>query len=516
MKHPPSLRITSFRLRIALLSVAVSGAVLLVFGTLTFAAVQRIAIGRMDRDIRESIHRPLTMPRGPEQWERVSDSLRFFFGGEEEDTFILLVKNRNDSILYASSNWPDDLSTGAFPPPDEWGDYPHLEAPSRSDRPGPPPERRGDVAGFQEQPGEGGPRGRPDGPHGGMGPPPIPLKAPEFSTHRTGGTEWRIGMMGSPEVTVVLGLNTQRVTTEMAQVRNALLMIFPVALMFVALGAWWMSHRALKPIESVTGAIERVKAEGLDQRVDGADTDREFAKLVTVFNDMMEWLEASFDQAIRFSADASHELKTPLTVLQAQLERAVSEAEPGSDEQRRYEALAKELQRLKSITRKLLILSRIDAGELKLNLRPLNLSELVEAIAEDSEILAPKLTVETDLAPDQHVNADADLMKQVVQNLAANAMKYNTKGGFVRFVLHPDGGDVRLTIANTGRGIPPEDRDNVFTRFYRGDKSRGRRVSGAGLGLSLAREIVRAHHGDLVLAETHDGTTAFSMNLPSV
>jgi len=242
--------------------------------------------------------------------------------------------------------------------------------------------------------------------------------------------------------------------------------------------------------------------------------DREFSELIDVFNDMMDWLERSFHQATRFSADASHELKTPLTILQAQLEQAVQEAEPDSEERRRYVNLAKEVQRLKSITQKLLLLARIDAGELKLNLRPLDLSALVEGAIEDTETLAPHLNVESDVAPAITILGDEDLMRQIVQNLASNAVKYNREGGFVRFTLEANHERIRLAIANSGPGISPESHYDVFKRFYRGDKAHSRVVGGSGLGLSIAREIARAHHGDLELEKSSDGITVFSLALP--
>jgi len=540
MKLRSLVHIRSFTLRVALLSAAVSGAVLAVFGGLTYAAVQRISLQRFDEVIREFGHRHLVEPRGPRHWDRVSDSLRFFLG-EEENTFLLLVKTREEALLHASSNWPADLPTDDFPAPSTWA-----SDPDRADRPGlpgrgpagGPPRGHPDKApgrgkGFRPPPGAPPMRPPPNHPPGAAGPgrrggtqgrpaggppqqprPPVPLKMPEFSTRTAGGTEWRLGVMGNPDITLVLGLNMNRLKAEMAPVRRALLTALLIALLFVAVGAWWIARRALKPVAALTAAIQRVKGEGLDQRIGEHDQDREFAELIAVFNDMMEWLEKSFKQAIRFSADASHELKTPLTVLQVHLEQAVHAAEPGSDEQRRYESLAKELQRLKSITQKLLLLSRIDAGELKLNLRPLNLSELVAAIVEDTEILAPHIEVESELAEGLWVMADADLMKQMIQNLAANAIKYNRKGGSIRVKLDANAQVVRLAVANSGRGIPPEDRDKVFTRFYRGDKARSRRVGGAGLGLSLAREIVRAHRGELVLEDTREDSTAFSMRLP--
>ncbi len=498
MKLRHFIRIRSFRFRIALFSVAVSGVVLAVFVSLTFAALHRISVQRIDKDIREFTHKHLVQPPGPRHWERVGDSLRFFLEDEDENTFILLVKDHDGVTLYVSPNWPWDLSADEFPAPDAWGRYPDVRPQQRPpSRPRPPPEGGQDL----QQP----------GPPDGL---PKPLKTPEFSTRNAGGDKWRIGMTGNQDLTIVLGLNLRRLNAEIAQVRHALFAILPIALLFVALGAWWVSQRALKPIEAVTKTIKQVKAKGLDQRITGQNEDREFSELIAVFNDMMNWLERSFHQAIRFSADASHELKTPLTVLQAQLEQAVHEAAPGSDEQRRYVALGKELQRLKSITQKLLLLSRIDAGELKLNLRPLNLSQLLEGIVEDTEVLAPTLTVEGELAPDLWVMADADLMKQVIQNLAANAVKFNHKGGFVRFKLQADDSQLDFTIANSGKGIAPEDRDKVFTRFYRGDKARSRGVSGAGLGLSLAREIIRAHQGELVLEPTMDANTVFSLTLP--
>ena len=492
-------RFNSFGLRVAVLSCLVSGVALVFFGGLTFAAMQRISLHRMDQQIKELAHRPLVEHQGPRHWERVGVALRFFLEGEEENTFILLAKNREGGLEYVSPNWPADLSVDGIPLPDAWGEYPQDELPM--DQPGR----------DYSLPHMSGPPGEPpaEGP-----PPPVSVKTPEFSTRKAGGTQWRIGMVGSPDLTVVLGLNMNRLNAEMAQVRRIWLTVLPVALLLVALGAWWMSQRTLKPIEAVTRAIKRVKAMGLDQRISVQEGDREFSELIAVFNEMMDWLEKSFHQAIRFSADASHELKTPLTILQVQLEQAVLEAEPDSDERRRYVALAKELQSLKSITQKLLLLARFDAGELKLNLRQLNLSQLVEGAVEDTETLAPHLNVESNVASDLSVMGDEDLMKQVVQNLASNAVKFNREGGFIRFDLEVGDEGVRLAIANSGPGIPPESRDEVFTRFYRGDKSRGRRVGGAGLGLSLAREIVRAHHGELALEHSSVATTVFSVTVP--
>lgn len=505
------MRIRSFRLRIALLSVLVSGATLVAFGVLTLAAVQRLALQRMDSSIREFAHKHLMGPVGPRHWEGLDEALSFFLGSDEEDTFILLVTDQKGHVLHASANWPQELPMSDFARDASWGKYANSTSPQETQDTTPGASRdktplRGGAS--RRNSAEVPPPDRSEGPS-------FPLKIPEFTTGEAGGVRWRIGMMGNPETTIVLGLNTRRLSEETAQVRHAFLVVLPIALIFVATGASWLSQSALNPTKAVTETIKRVKAKGLDQRIAVQEEDRAFSELIAVFNDMMDWLEKSFHQAIRFSADASHELKTPLTVLQTQLEEAVQEAEPGSDEQRRYVALGKELQRLKSITQKLLLLSRIDAGELKLVLRPLNMSELLEGVVEDTETLARQLEVTAEIGPDLWVLADADLLKQVVQNLSANAMKFNHRGGFVRFQLCADDQRVLLITQNSGPGIPPDDRKKLFTRFYRADKARNRHIGGAGLGLSLAREIARAHHGDLTLVDSPDAkTTTFMLTLP--
>jgi signal transduction histidine kinase len=229
---------------------------------------------------------------------------------------------------------------------------------------------------------------------------------------------------------------------------------------------------------------------------------------------MMDRLETSFYQATRFSADAAHELNTPLTILQGELEHALQSAELGSNQQQEYSSLLGEVQRLKTIIRKLLLLSLADSGKLKLSLEPVNISETLEAVCEDIEILAPHLTANKYIDSDVWVMADADLIRQVIQNLTNNAIKYNHEGGSITLRLLSEGPVVTFTISNSGRSIPREDRNMIFDRFYRGDKARSRRIDGFGLGLSLAREIARAHRGNLVLEDTPNGITTFTLALP--
>ncbi len=162
----------------------------------------------------------------------------------------------------------------------------------------------------------------------------------------------------------------------------------------------------------------------------------------------------------------------------------------------------------------MLLLSLADAGELKLSQKPSDLSNVVEEACEDIEALAPELALEKRIAPGVNVPGDPDLLRQVVQNMTINAVQHNGPDGAVSVDLRQEVDHVRLTVSNTGPGIPEQDRDRVFERFHRVDKARSREKGGSGLGLSLAREIARAHGGDLRLDPPVEGTTAFTLSLP--
>jgi heavy metal sensor kinase len=290
-----------------------------------------------------------------------------------------------------------------------------------------------------------------------------------------------------------------------------------MALLLLATAGWLLAGQALRPVKVLTKVAGGITAQGLDQRVQAGGADQEFQALIDVINGMLNRLENSFGQAARFSADAAHELKTPLTILQGQLNQALHSAPAGSDEQRTYADLLEEVQRLKSIVRKLLLLAQSDAGRLRLSLESVDLTAEIEALCEDAPVLAPGVTLQADLSPHVSVMADPDLIRQVLQNLLSNAIKYNRDGGAIECHLRQDGAAVHFTLANTtdsGAGI---DRERLFDRFYRGDPSRNRKVDGSGLGLSLAREISRAHGGDLILepGETRTGWIAFRLTLPA-
>lgn len=519
-------RVRSFRIRIALLSTALSAAILLAFGLWMWEAVQRTGLKRVDQTIRELGERHLGMRPPPGHrdyaskslyWEYASESLEFVLGDLSGDPFIMLAIDRDGKPLFVSDNWPDALPVDSFYSPQE-ADSADIEQDE-----GGPPEEFGDNP-FPHDwsdfniffPPLREPSDRPnERPFPKRPPPPLPIHSQRYFTAETGDLQWRIGVMSNADTTLALGLNLSTYNAELDRLKTLFLAAALAALCLIALGGWYLAQRALRPVLTLTEAAESITVHGLDRRISIEGEDAEFGRLIQVFNDMLDRLEKSFQQAVRFSADAAHELKTPLTILQGELAQAVQAAAPDSEQQQTLNRLLEEVQRLKNITRKLLLLSLADSGQLKLHLEPVNISEMICAIGEDIFIMAPGLQVNVAAEEDLWLQADPELLQQMIQNLTSNAVKYNSPSGVVEIDLHKEGDDIHLAIANSGPGIPEAERGRIFERFFRADKAHNREVDGVGLGLSLAREIARAHRGELWLKEALDNRTVFAVSLPT-
>ena len=497
------MKAPSLRLKIALLSTGIAGVVLVGFGTAAFLMIARQKTAGLDTEIRALGTRHPGWFTNRRDFQRLDDNLGFIFGEDHRQQVILMVKDTKDrTVLYTSPGWPQEL------PPAQFDDI-------LSDEPTPPPERDE----TRDESGSGGGRGwggtgRGLGPGGGGGQAAF-TKTPKFRTVRTSCGQWRLGTLGTTTTSLTIGLNTGRTRAELDHLRNGFLVALPLALSLVGLGGWLVAGRALRPLRVIARTAELVTARGLDQRIPVAAVDPEIARVIHVLNRMMDRLENSFHQATRFSADASHELKTPLAVMQGELENALQAAEAGSPAQQVFSNLLEEIQRLKRITRGLLLLSQADAGQLKLAPEAVNLSADLEEMIEDARVLAADSQLRFDLSLQAGllVQADRGLLHMALLNLLNNAVKYNELGGSVGVTLAAEKGQVVLTVCNSGPGIPAADQARLFERFYRADQTRSRTTDGLGLGLSLAREIIHAHRGTLVLKESRPGWTCFMLNL---
>jgi two-component system, OmpR family, heavy metal sensor histidine kinase CusS len=477
----------SFRLRIALLSSLLAGVALIGFGSVSFWSIYQTELNRIDDGIKNQLLREADRPTPRQQWPEYFDSLSSTFAIDTRNNLAMLVKNPRSQTIFQSPTWSEvltqsvvfpDLAT--FAPPEGLGQPPVL-----------PPDNPLDRSRRKRQ------------------------LAP-FVTRTTVTGSWRVGAVTATPMRLAIAVNLSTLDREMAAIRNTFIVVIPLILVSIAIGAWWLSGRALAPIHQLTIDLRNVTVKGLDCRVPTDRTDTEFLELLQVFNQMMARLERSFAQASRFSADAAHELKTPLSILQGDLERTLQDAAVGSDLQQRLSGLLDEVRHLSAIVRKLLLLSLADAGQMRVHTIEVNLSALLHELAEDIELIAPDLEVRMEIDRNLFVNADLALLVQVLQNLISNATKYNFPDGWVNISAKQRDRSIAISIANSSKDIPIDERERIFDRFYRGDPARNRHVEGLGLGLSLAREIVYAHGGNLTLDPTPSGQTAFTLTLPGL
>ncbi len=504
----------SFRLKLTLFATAAFGLVLVGFTIFFNAVLHQIGIDRMDQEIRTFAESQLAFPRPSDHWSRLDNSMRFIYG-DSGHALIAHVREVNGNTLYISSRWPKTLDIGWD---HTWTREDVDDRPHPPPRDGPPgyddvPEGPGDT--FDRRPpherGRRGPRGRP--PHHMA--PPV-LRDIAFQTMETDAGKYRIAISGSQYVDMAVGISMGAFYADVKRFRVASLVAVPLALVLLALGGVLLARRALRPVQLITQTARTLSASGLDQRVPTTQTDREFADLVDVLNDMLDRLEKSYTQAVRFSADAAHELNTPLTVLQGELERGIMAASDDSEDQRRYNDLLEEVQHLKSITRKLLILSRADAGQLPLDLATLDFGSLIETAIEDVDVLAPGIAVDHACPANVQVRADQELIQHAVQNLVHNACKYNRPDGWITVTLVTENGMANMIIANASDQLRDLDAGKIFERFYRGNTARTRngKVGGTGLGLSLTREIARAHGGNLEIRDADIDQISFCLSVP--
>ncbi len=498
------MRAIPFRLKIALVSVVVSGTVLASFGLTLLYFAYRQKEQSVDAELRVLASRRPGWLGNRGNYQRLDEAIGVVFGETQQKRIILLVKDVGGTVLYVSPTWPSEI------------DPAKLDCDLSDPLPG--SASTNEVSPALGPPGQGRGRGGPGRGFGAGrgGPPPVFTKVPRFQTVKAGGTEWRLGMFGTRDTTLVVGLDYTAMRAELNSIRNVFFGALPIALFLIGFGGWLVAGSALRPLKNIAETAERITARGLDQRIPHAKDAPEIDRLIQILNRMMDRLQASFQQAIRFSADASHELKTPLAIMQGELENALQNTAPGSPHQQLLSDLLEETQRLKTTIRGLLLLAQADAGHIPISPERIDLSVELQGMLEDAQALseAAQLELETQIEPHAIANADRGLLRTAILNLIDNAVKYNEPGGRVCVSLKVENGIVRLRVGNTGRGIPPDDQPKVFDRFFRADPSRAGQRAGSGLGLSLAREIAVAHGGDVKLLESRAGWTCFELTLP--
>ena len=292
----------------------------------------------------------------------------------------------------------------------------------------------------------------------------------------------------------------------------------PLLLGMVGLGGLFLANRALKPIGQITQMAERVRVSGdLTQRIHyQGTTNDELERLATMFDEMLEALQATFDYEKRFTADASHELRTPLTTLKGRLHVALSQPRTTEIYQETLQSIEQEVDRLIRLTSDLLLISRLEQQHQELYLEPIDLSDLLAAIAEQMQPVAEfqALTFSTHIAPNLKLHGSPDHLIRLFLNLLDNAVKYTSAQGQVKVTATVNECGIQVSVSDTGIGIPADHLPHLFERFYRVEKSRSRSVGGTGLGLAIAQEIVHRHGGAIAAQSQVGQGTTFTVTLP--
>jgi signal transduction histidine kinase len=288
------------------------------------------------------------------------------------------------------------------------------------------------------------------------------------------------------------------------------------AILLGLLGGWWLTRRALKPVTKLTESVEKIHEHNLREPLPRSGNGDELDRLTEVFNSMTARLDGSFQRIREFTLHASHELKTPLTVLRGELETALNEENSSPPHKERLLSQIDEIERLAKIVDGLTLLMKADAGQIQLRREPVRLDELVRESFADAKILAQPLQIQISLpvCEELTVIGDRHRLRQLLLNLTDNAVKYNRPNGTASISLRRDAGFAELKIENTGAGVAPELQPRVFERFFRGDPSHSNLVEGCGLGLSISQWIVAAHDGSTQFTSRPDVSTTVTVRLP--
>jgi heavy metal sensor kinase len=313
------------------------------------------------------------------------------------------------------------------------------------------------------------------------------------------------------------------VPNTLTSLRNSLLLLAPLAVLISGASGYWLAGRALAPVDEVTSLAREIEASRLSQRLPVPKARDEIGRLVETFNQMISRLETSFATMKRFTADASHELRGPLATMRGAVDVALSRPREPAEYRDVLASVGEDVDRLRAITEDLLVLARADAGRVQMEKAPVRLDVLAEEVAESFRPAAEENQVglSANNLPAVTVLGDERWLRQLVVNLVENAVKFTSAapppygGGSVSVELTSVDGTARLSVVDSGPGIPAEALGRIFERFFRADDARSQSlVSGSGLGLAVAAWIVEAHGGTIEAGNRPEGGSLFTVSLP--
>lgn len=327
----------------------------------------------------------------------------------------------------------------------------------------------------------------------------------------------RVGVHGKP-YSVEVAAPMDELFEALERFRIMLLLTAPVLLAAASAGGYWISRRALAPVDAISQAAQRISIENMAERLEVPKTGDELARLSETLNEMLARLESSVRRMAQFTADASHELRAPVSLIRTTAEVAVLKRDrPAGEYLASLEEILEEAERTSQLVDSLMWLARAESSKEILERVPVDAAAVVQNAAEQGQRLARSRGVAFSLklpeSPIQ-IHADAEALRRALFILMDNAVKYTTTGGSVEAGLEARDGFAIASVADTGIGIDAADLPHVFDRFWRADKARSREQGGAGLGLSIAKWIVEMHGGEISVRSELGKGSRFEVRLP--
>jgi heavy metal sensor kinase len=352
---------------------------------------------------------------------------------------------------------------------------------------------------------------------------PVSGSAPAFAEQTSNSVRYRtftttVAVNGQPyRVLVATPMDATELT--LRRVRWLLLWSAPAVLLLASLGGIWISRRALAPVDEITLAARSIGIQSLSQRLDVPSTGDELQRLSETWNEMLARLEAAVKRLSQFTADASHELRTPVALIRTTAELTLRRERSPETYREALRQVVLESERTSRLVDDLLLLARADAGLPSLALERMELTPLVRDVCQQGQVLAEsrQLQIST-VAPEEPVFVEANdpALRRMLLLLLDNAMKYTPVGGRIVLSVDRDPGGATVAVRDTGIGIPETALPHVFERFYRVDESRNRDAGGTGLGLSIAKWIAERHHASLEAESVVGEGSVFRIRFPLI
>ncbi|MBR4331753.1 MAG: HAMP domain-containing histidine kinase [Clostridia bacterium] len=311
-------------------------------------------------------------------------------------------------------------------------------------------------------------------------------------------------------------LPAERLDNVLSSVIRLTFITLPALLFLIALGGWFIATRSLAPVRKLTESAREISnGDDLSRRVEIGPGKDEIHTLADTFNAMFARLERSFQAEKQFTSDASHELRTPTAIILAECDSMKHINEDPAELRESLNVIERQAKKMAALVSRLLMFTRLDQGRQKTQAVDVDLSILAEAVCEEQGRLAEQgITVETDIQPDVIVNGDDQLLLSLLQNLVSNAWKYGKENGHVWVTMKAENSMVRLTVRDDGIGMTQEQLAHIWDRFYQANTARTNRDGSLGLGLSMVKEIVRLHRGQITAESEYGKGSTFSVLLP--